>query len=70
MVHGCSPLHFCFLRLHESHALLHRRRAPGAVLARGMAGYGIEEGTGEPRADSRKSGEDGAEVWGQGKTFP
>lgn len=36
IVQGCSPLHFCFLRLQLSHARLHRRRAPGVVLARGM----------------------------------
>jgi hypothetical protein len=37
IVHGCSPLHFCFLRLQLSQALRHRSRAPGAVLALGMA---------------------------------
>lgn len=40
IVHGCSPLHFCFLLLQLSQALRHRSRAPGAVLALGILRLG------------------------------
>ena len=36
IVHGCSPLHFCFLRLQLSQARLQRSRPPGGGFALGM----------------------------------
>ena len=47
IVHGCSPLHFCFRRLQLSQARRHRSRAPGVVLARGIVsgeGSGVSSG--------------------------
>ena len=36
IVHGCSPLHFCFRRLQLSHARRQRSRDPEDKLARGI----------------------------------